>query len=150
MDGLVFMHRSQIIHRDVKSENILINTDGCLKFADFGLARDLIKPVFDDKTGKYHLPSYTKKVVTPYYRPPEVCLLEPHYDEKVDVWSTGCVFAELIIRRPLFRGTSDLDQLNCILKTLLPNEASFPSQEDWPEFRTLLDKVYPQDSFPEL
>ena len=48
MDGLVFMHRNQIIHRDIKAENILIDTSGCLKFADFGLARDLVKPVFNE------------------------------------------------------------------------------------------------------
>ena len=95
-------------------------------------------------------PNYTKRVVTPYYRPPEICLLESHYDEKVDIWSTACVFAELLIRRQLFRGNSELDQLVCIMKTLLPTDESLPSREDWPEFRTQLDKVYPNNSFPSI
>ena len=71
---------------------------------------------------------YTKRVVTPYYRPPENCLLDPCYDEKVDVWSTACVFAELFTKRPLFKGTSELDQLHCIFKTLIPNDQSLPSE----------------------
>lgn len=75
--------------------------------------------------------------------------MEPHYDEKVDVWSTACVFAELLIRRPLFRGTSELDQLVTIMKTMCPNDESLPSREEWPEFRNLLDKVYPQ-GFPSI
>ena len=93
---------------------------------------------------------YTKRVVTPFYRPPEVCILDPYYDERVDVWSTACVFAELFIKRPLFRGTSELDQLSVIFKTLLPDDQSMPSQADWPEFRTLFDQVYPNNSFPSL
>ena len=105
----MFLHRSRIIHRDIKPANILMSTEGCLKFADFGLARDLIQPVFNEQTGKWQPVQYTKRVVTPFYRPPEVCLEEPHYDEKVDVWSTACVFAEILIRRPLFKGTSELD-----------------------------------------
>ena len=101
MEGLAFMHRKRIIHRDVKSENILVSASAELKFADFGLARDLLPAVMN--------PSYTRTVCTPYYRPPEVCLKDPHYDEKVDIWSTGCVFAEFFCRMPLFRGTSELD-----------------------------------------
>ena len=74
MDGLLFMHQNSIIHRDIKSENLLVNTQGVLKYADFGLARDLFKPFYNEKTGKWDPVRYTKRVVTPYYRPPEVCL----------------------------------------------------------------------------
>jgi serine/threonine protein kinase len=109
MDGLVFMHKNRIIHRDIKSENILVSIQGVLKFADFGLARDLVQPMNAEQAMKMQPPSYTKIVVTPYYRPPENCLQTRHYDEKVDVWSTACVFAELLIKRPLFRGNSELD-----------------------------------------
>ena len=116
------MHRNNIIHRDIKSENLLVSLKGDLKYADFGLARELIKPQFNEQTGKMVPTRYTKRVVTPFYRPPEVCLLDPYYDERVDVWSTACVFAELFIKRPLFRGTSELDQLNVIFKTLLPDD----------------------------
>ena len=71
------MHKQKIIHRDIKSENILMNTKGELKYADFGLARDLIAPTIDEKTGKTIYARYTKRVVTPFYRPPEVCLQDP-------------------------------------------------------------------------
>ena len=74
MEGLVFMHRNRIIHRDIKSENILVSPEGVLKFADFGLARDFARSHFDERTGKMIPGRYTKRVVTPYYRPPEVCL----------------------------------------------------------------------------
>ena len=108
MEGLAYMHRHKIIHRDIKSENILISSKGVLKYADFGLARDLM-PEVTSHGGQRQMPRYTKKVVTQYYRPPEVCLLDPQYTEKVDVWSAACVLAELISRRPLFPGTSELD-----------------------------------------
>ena len=115
MEGLAFMHENKIIHRDLKSENILINSKGVLKYADFGLARDLVPEIVNEK-GQKQMYRYTKKVVTQYYRPPEVCLLDPCYTEKVDVWSAACVLAELISRRPLFPGTSELDQLPCIFR----------------------------------
>ena len=108
MEGLVFMHKKRIIHRDIKSENILINAKGELKYADFGLARDLMQDLQGQK-GERIPAHYTKKVVTQFYRPPEVCLEDPCYNEKVDVWSAGCVLAELISRRPIFPGTSELD-----------------------------------------
>ena len=95
------MHENRIIHRDIKGQNILVSKEGVLKFADFGLARDLMPDrVFIDKDGKEYrrrVP-YTSKVVTPFYRSPENCLKESRYDEKIDVWSTGCVFAEIIAK----------------------------------------------------
>ena len=93
---------------------------------------------------------YTKRVVTPYYRPPENCLSTPYYDEKVDVWSAGCVLAEFFTRRPLFRAMSEMEQLPCIFKTLLPDDASLPTEKDWPGFRALLDQAYPNGSFPSI
>lgn len=94
------MHKKNVIHRDVKSENILIDSKGQIKFADFGLARDF---VYDISM------RYTQRVVTRYYRAPEVCLEDAYYSSKIDVWSAGCVFAELIAKRPMFPGKSDLD-----------------------------------------
>ena len=133
------MHKQKIIHRDIKSENILMNTKGELKYADFGLARDLIAPTIDEKTGKKIYARYTKRVVTPFYRPPEVCLQDPFYDEKVDIWSTACVFADIVTKRPLFRGTSELDQLHCIFKTMLAGDHALPTEEEWPGFSALLE-----------
>lgn len=91
---------------------------------------------------------YTSRVVTPFYRPPETCLQDPYYDERVDVWSTACVFAELLIKRPLFRGTSELDQLPCIFKIMLQDDQSMPKEDEWPEFRSLFERIYPNGSFP--
>ena len=96
-------------------QNILINAKGELKYADFRLARDLMQDQQGPKGERIPAP-YTRKVVTQFYRPPEVCLADPYYNEKVDVWSAGCVLAELISRRPIFPGTSELDQLSCIVK----------------------------------
>ena len=111
------MHKNKIIHRDIKSENILVNSKGVLKYADFGLARDIM-PEQTNESGQKQAYRYTKKVVTQYYRPPEVCMLDPHYSEKVDVWSAGCVLAELISRKPIFPGKTELDQLPCIFRQL--------------------------------
>jgi serine/threonine protein kinase len=94
------MHSRGIIHRDVKSENLLVDPKGNLKFADFGLARDY----FPDPNIWY-----TEKVVTRYYRSPENCLMDAHYTPKVDVWSAACVFAEVVTRVPLFPGRTDLE-----------------------------------------
>ena len=150
MIGLVYMHRNAVIHRDIKTENILVSLSGQVKFADYGLARDWHPPQFNEQVGKMSTPRYTKRVCTPYYRPPEICLLNSYYDQKVDVWSTACVFAELLTKRPLFRGQSELDQLHFIFKTLLPDDASLPTEEEWPGFRAQLDIVYPNNSFPTL
>ena len=73
-------------------------------------------PEFVNERGQVKKYNYTKKVVTQFYRPPEVCLENPQYNEKVDVWSAGCVLAELISRKPLFPGISELDQLPCIFR----------------------------------
>lgn len=100
LEGLAFMHSKGVIHRDVKSENLLIDPKGQVRFADFGLARDYIQGP--------HI-SYTSRVVTRFYRSPENCLSDSHYTPKIDVWSVACVFAEVIARVPLFPGKTELD-----------------------------------------
>ena len=92
------MHSCGVIHRDIKSENLLVDTCGNLKFADFGLARDWAP-----------YGHYTPRVVTRYYRSPENCLSDFKYTPKVDVWSAACVFAEVVARAPLFPGRTELD-----------------------------------------
>ena len=86
LKGLHAMHEQNLMHRDIKGGNILINNKGQVKLADFGLAR-LMKP------GQMQ---YTTKVVTRWFRAPELALEDPCYDERVDVWSVGCTFAEMI------------------------------------------------------
>lgn len=96
------------MHRDIKGGNILINDEGIVKLADFGLSRDMV-PL--DKN-----PNYTTRVVTRWYRAPELALEDPKYNEKIDIWSIGCTFAEIISRRTLFPSKSDLEHFSIILR----------------------------------
>lgn len=108
LDGLYFCHRHRIIHRDLKPANILLTCDGVLKLADFGLARAFQVPIH----------TYTHEVVTLWYRAPEILLGEKHYTPAVDVWSVGCIFAELSRSSVLFRGDSEIGQLFEIFQVL--------------------------------
>ncbi|XP_013394555.1 cyclin-dependent kinase 6 isoform X1 [Lingula anatina] len=116
LKGVEFLHTNRIVHRDLKPQNILVTCDGKLKLADFGLAR-----VYGFQM------ALTSVVVTLWYRAPEV-LLQARYATPVDMWSCGCIFAELFRRRPLFCGQSEMDQLIKIFEIL-----GTPSYEDWPE-----------------
>ncbi|KAK4417633.1 protein IMPAIRED IN BABA-INDUCED STERILITY 1 [Sesamum alatum] len=100
-------HSRGIMHRDIKSSNILVNNEGILKIADFGLAN------FTRPTNKQPL---TSRVVTLWYRPPELLLGSTNYAESVDLWSVGCVFAELFIGRPLLKARTEVEQLHKIFK----------------------------------
>lgn len=88
-----------MIHRDIKGANILISKDGIVKLADFGLAR-IIYP--NDKNMRY-----TNRVVTLWYRAPELLLGSQKYNDTVDMWSVGCVFAEMYLGRTLFPGNKE-------------------------------------------
>jgi serine/threonine protein kinase len=115
-------HRNNVLHRDLKGSNLLINNRGELKLADFGLARP-----FNDKIGRY-----TNRVITLWYRPPELLLGETQYGPSVDIWSAGCILAEMLRRRPLFPGRNEVDQL-----TLIYNVCGTPSTESWPGIEKL-------------
>lgn len=106
--GLYYMQTANIIHRDIKPSNLLVNKNCELKICDLGLSRG------------YDLTSdnLTEYVVTRWYRAPEVILNSSNYNEKVDVWSVGCVFAELLGRAPLFPGEDYLDQVKRIIGIL--------------------------------
>ncbi|XP_018619736.1 MAPK/MAK/MRK overlapping kinase isoform X3 [Scleropages formosus] len=100
--SLDHMHRNGIFHRDVKPENILIRQD-VLKLADFGSCRSM-----------YSQPPHTEYISTRWYRAPECLLTDGYYSHKMDVWSAGCVFFEIISLNPLFPGTNELDQVSKI------------------------------------
>jgi len=114
--GVDFLHSHRIVHRDIKPQNILLSNDGTLKLADFGLAR-----IYDFNA------LLTSTVVTLWYRAPEV-LLGTSYATPVDIWSCGCILAELFTRKPLFPGKHETDQLSGIFSVL-----GTPALTEWPE-----------------
>eukprot|EP00466_Bigelowiella_natans_P008498 jgi/Bigna1/75507/fgenesh1_pg.35_\ len=108
--GMKYMHSAGIIHRDLKPSNLLLNSDCDMKICDFGLARG--------ELGDTEFKEYTEYVVTRWYRAPEVMLSPGKYNRKMDVWSIGCIMAELIGRRPIFRGDNYIEQMKLIFKQL--------------------------------
>lgn len=110
LKAVEFCHFNNIIHRDVKPENILVSKQYVVKLCDFGFARNLGGPGAD----------YTDYVATRWYRAPELLVGDTQYGTSVDVWAIGCVFAELLTGRPLWPGKSDIDQLYNIVKTQGP------------------------------
>jgi protein kinase len=116
LQGMHFMHSKGMFHRDLKPENILEH-NGVVKIADFGLARN-----FTDE------PPFTDYVSTRWYRAPEILLGSKQYDKSVDMFALGCIFAELVMRFPLFPGKNEADQLNKILKMLgTPSQKTSPT-----------------------
>ncbi|XP_046894132.1 cyclin-dependent kinase 6 [Hypomesus transpacificus] len=115
LQGLDFLHVNMLVHRDLKPDNVLISSLGEVKIADFGMARIYT----------YHI-ALTPCVVTLWYRAPEV-LLRSSYMTSVDMWSAGCIFAELFLLRPLFSGYTEMQQLQKIFEVI-----GLPSEEDWP------------------
>lgn len=118
LEGISMCHEKWVLHRDLKPSNILVGADGNLKIADFGLARLHASP-------KARL---THQVITRWYRPPELLYAARSYGPSVDVWSIGCIFAELILRIPYLPGDSDIDQLSKIFQA-----RGTPTKEDWPD-----------------
>jgi len=107
--GLKYIHSSNILHRDIKPGNLLVNSNCILKICDFGLARVW------EQSEQGHL---THEVVTQYYRAPELLMGARRYTASVDVWSVGCIFAELLGRRILFQAQGPIEQLNLIIDLL--------------------------------
>lgn len=130
--GLKYLHSAGVIHRDLKPSNLLVNHDCDLKICDFGLARGMSSREDDQM--------YTEYVVTRHYRAPEVMTNAKNYDELIDVWSTGCIFAELLGRKVLFPGGDYLEQLRLIIDT-----CGSPSKEDLAEIPTPAARSYIED-----
>lgn len=137
LQGVAYCHSNRVLHRDLKPQNLLIDIYGNIKLADFGLARALGVP----------LRTYTHEVVTLWYRAPEILLGSRFYSAPVDVWSIGCIFAEMVTLRALFPGDSEIDQLFRIFRTLgTPDDKVWPGVGLLPEFRSSFPKWAPQSS----
>lgn len=116
LQGLDFLHTNLVLHRDLKPDNILVSSRGEIKITDFGLSRMYAFNI-----------ALTPGVVTLWYRAPEV-LLNSTYMSSVDIWSAGCIFAELFLLRPLFKGYTEVQQLQKIFQVI-----GLPRKEDWPQ-----------------
>ena len=120
---LQYLDSQRVIHRDLKPSNMFITRNNILKLGDFGLARDM-----------QNYMRYSDKVITQWYRPPELLLGQTKYGTEVDIWSAGCILYEMVTKRPLFLANKQTDssQLSAIVKI-----CGTPNDQDWPEWRNL-------------
>jgi cyclin-dependent kinase 12/13 len=136
LKGVQYLHHNNIIHRDIKCANILINNRGQIKIGDFGLARNITPN---------HTKEYTYKVVTLWFRAPELLFGEKFYGTAIDVWSCGCVFGELLTGKCPFQGKDEEALVNKICeKCGTPNETNWPGVTKLP----LYNKYIPRTIFP--
>ena len=117
LGGIHYMHKNKVIHRDLKASNLLINKKGELKIADWGLAR----------SWNSDMKRLTNRVITLWYRPPELLLGCLEYTPKIDMWSAGCIIAEMFRRSGLFKADTEPLLLDLIFRT-----CGHPTEEDWP------------------
>jgi serine/threonine protein kinase len=134
--GITYCHMHRLIHRDLKPQNILVDKNGVLKLADFGLARAFTIPI----------ETLTHEVVTLWYRAPEILLGGKHYSVGVDMWSIGGIFAELVTKQPLFPGDSEIDELYRIFRVCgTPNETIWPGVSKLPDWKPTFPQWTPKD-----
>mmetsp|Transcript_47756 Transcript_47756/g.112708 ORF Transcript_47756/g.112708 Transcript_47756/m.112708 type:complete len:306 (+) Transcript_47756:883-1800(+) len=140
--GLKHCHVQGIMHRDLKPQNLLVENGTKLKIADFGLSRNFNIPI-----GRY-----THEVVTLWYRAPEILLGAKCYSTPIDLWSVGCIFAEMMTGKPIFCGESEIEQLLAVFRILgTPNSKNWPSVgefRDWHDFPQWnpqkFNKIFPE------
>uniref|UniRef100_A0A673KRJ8 cyclin-dependent kinase n=1 Tax=Sinocyclocheilus rhinocerous TaxID=307959 RepID=A0A673KRJ8_9TELE len=135
--GVRHLHDNWILHRDLKTSNLLLSHKGILKIGDFGLAREYGSP----------LKPYTPVVVTLWYRSPDLLLGAKEYSTAVDMWSVGCIFGELLTQKPLFPGKSEIDQINKVFKDLgSPSEKIWPGYSEMPAVKKMTFTEYPYNN----
>lgn len=136
LKGVQFCHENRVLHRDLKPQNLLINARGQLKLGDFGLARAFGIPVN----------TFSNEVVTLWYRAPDVLLGSRTYSTSIDIWSAGCILAEMFTGRPLFAGNSNDDQLQRIFKIMgTPNPHTWPNIAALPNYNPNFPQYQAQD-----
>jgi len=134
LQGLHYCHKNKILHRDIKGSNLLIDNHGILKLADFGLAR----PYAADHSNRL-----TNRVITLWYRPPELLMGIQKYGPEVDMWSVGCIFAELLFQKPILAGENEWEQLEIIFRLCgSPTEEVWPGVQKLPWYHTLPENFF--------
>lgn len=138
LEGINYLHSKRVIHRDIKGSNLLIDKKGVLKVADFGLARKMktVKPS--------QSPDYTNRVITLWYRPPELLLGTTDYGREVDMWGIGCLLVELFTKRAIFQAQDEIQQLHVIFEIM-----GTPPFDEWPKIDNLpwYEMIKPKDFF---
>ena len=135
ISGIAYCHTHRILHRDLKPQNLLLDSAGTLKLADFGLARAFSSPRH----------AYTHEVITLWYRAPEILLGAEHYSTPVDIWSIGCIFCEMASSRPLFPGDSEIDELFRIFRVCgTPGDHVWPGVSQLPNYKAEFPKWHAQ------
>mmetsp|Transcript_19566 Transcript_19566/g.66562 ORF Transcript_19566/g.66562 Transcript_19566/m.66562 type:complete len:242 (-) Transcript_19566:1317-2042(-) len=122
LEGLAFCHLNNVLHRDIKGANLLIDNNGLMKLADFGLARPYGCIQQEEAN------ALTNNVITLWYRPPELLLGSTKYGPEVDMWSVGCILAEMLVQKPILPGKTEIEQLDRIYHLV-----GSPTKENWPE-----------------
>ncbi|KAL1350571.1 hypothetical protein HN51_014612 [Arachis hypogaea] len=151
LSGLEHCHKRRVLHRDIKGSNLLIDNEGILKIADFGLAS-----LFDPN----HKHPMTSRVVTLWYRPPELLLGATDYGVGIDLWSAGCILGELLAGKPIMPGRTEVEQLHKIYKlcgspsdeywkkSKLPNATLFKPREPYKRCLRETFKDFPPSALP--
>jgi mitogen-activated protein kinase 15 len=144
--ALLYMHSAELVHRDMKPSNLLLNSECLMKVADFGLARSLLHG--EVQGGGAGHPILTDYVATRWYRAPEILLGSTRYGKAVDMWSLGCIFGEMLGGKPMFQGSSTLNQLERICEVAgRPSDDEVKAMKS-PFSQTMLDNINPSSSTP--
>ena len=141
LKGIQHIHRMKILHRDIKSENLLISKDNKLKITDFGLARGYGLPI----------KNFRNDVVSLWYRAPDILLGNENYERSVDMWSIGCIFAEMVNGSIIFKGFSEKEQVRKIFEILgTPTEKTYPMYMKYSEWKKETWEVYYPKNLKEI